>query len=84
MTTGKFVNVQVVSIANAANPFATSVTSVTRPWNDRTTFAAGDPRNGNYIPDCDLTNPLLNGECGNISDFNFGKNNPRATIYSRM
>src|SRR4030095_14162444 len=28
-----------------------------RTWNDRATFGAGDPRNGNYAPDCDPMNP---------------------------
>ena len=45
----------------------------TRTWNDRTTFPAGDPRNGNYIPNCDLINPAANGECGRMDDQNFGK-----------
>src|SRR5262249_30888936 len=43
---------------------------------------AGDPRNGNYVPDCDLANTAANGECGIVSDLNFGKNNPLATKYA--
>jgi hypothetical protein len=54
------------------HPVNTSVTTVTRTWTDM---------NGNFIPDCDLTNPLLNGECAQISNLNFGRNNPRATRY---
>jgi hypothetical protein len=52
---------------------------VTRLWND-VTFPAGDPRRGNYVPDCDLTNVLANGECGNLSDVNFGRSTPSTTV----
>ena len=36
----------------------------TRSWTDT---------NRNYIPDCDLLNPLLNGECGPTANQNFGR-----------
>jgi hypothetical protein len=55
-------------------------TMTNRNWNDRTTFPAGDPRNGNYIPDCDLLNPDANGECGAMSVRNFGRD-VAATTY---
>lgn len=60
------------TLASAANPVNTSVTSANRDWTDS---------NGNFWPDCDLKNHDANGECGNISDRNFGKANPRATRY---
>ena len=54
------------------NPIVRSVLSVDRSWNDL---------NGNFAVDCDLNNPLLNNECGIISDLNFGQNNPNALVY---
>ena len=59
-------------IAETANPINTSVTNAFRGWVDA---------NGNYVPDCDLGNFSLNGECGAIGNQNFGKNNPSSTRY---
>ncbi|PYQ71518.1 MAG: hypothetical protein DMG01_25470 [Acidobacteria bacterium] len=33
------------------------------------------------MPDCDLRNPLANGECGTLDNLNFGRNNPNAYRY---
>jgi Carboxypeptidase regulatory-like domain len=65
---GRYVNRSVVEIANANNPIVASVNQVTRSWDDR---------NGNFIPDCDLANRVLNGECGPLQNQNFG--NPVVT-----
>ena len=37
---------------------------------------------GNYVPDCDLQNFDGNGECGPISNRNFGQSNPNAQQYA--
>jgi hypothetical protein len=53
------------------NPIVALPTTATRGWNDQT-FGAGDPRSGNYRPDCDIANPLANGECAQINNLAFG------------
>jgi hypothetical protein len=41
-----------------------------RSWNDA---------NRNFIPDCNLTDPALNGECGAMANQNFGRSTPSAS-----
>ena len=60
-------------MGNANNPINTSVNSVTRTWNDSS---------GNFAPDCNFADPAANGECGPISNSNFGLNNPKATSFA--
>ena len=46
------------------NPYTTTVGSVNRSWTDT---------NKNFFPDCVLTNPVANGECGPYSNSTFGQ-----------
>jgi hypothetical protein len=58
-----------VGWVNDFNPVVTSVNNASRSWRDA---------DGDYFPDCDLTNFQANGECGRISNQNFGQLNPDA------
>jgi hypothetical protein len=68
-----------IRYAAANNPAATVATQTARTWNDNL-YGAGDPRSGNFAPDCDLLSPAANGECGPFLTPNFGNPNP-ATRY---
>jgi hypothetical protein len=46
------------------NPLIRTSVSTTRQWTDT---------NKNFFPDCDLTNPNKNAECGDMADKNVGK-----------
>jgi hypothetical protein len=70
---GRYVGKMGPSVATANNPLLTSINSVTRTWGDA---------DGNYVPNCDLHNFDANGECGPISNRNFGRINPSAQQYT--
>ena len=72
VSVGRYVTPEASALALATNPAALIVASTTRTWNDTSTFPAGDPRNGNYVPDCDLTSRVSNGECGAFANSAFG------------
>jgi hypothetical protein len=74
----RFVGATTTNYAQTFGPAGSAVTSTTRPWNDLF-FPVGDPRRGNFIPDCDLKNTLLNQECGAMNNNSFGKQQVRLT-----
>jgi hypothetical protein len=70
---GRYVSSLGSDLTEQNNPALTLVTTTSRTWSDA---------NGNYIPDCDLTNPMANGECGAIQNSRFGTLVPGTTIAS--
>jgi hypothetical protein len=76
---GRFVAADIYTMVRANNPVTRAVLSATRTWTDS---------NGNFTPDCDLTNPAAQnltaggGDiCGALNPTTFGLNNPSANIY---
>jgi hypothetical protein len=68
---GRYLGALGAFFADNSNPAVNLVIQTPRTWND-STFPAGDPRRGNYVPDCDLRNPAANAECGALQNNQFG------------
>jgi hypothetical protein len=67
----RYVRNHATDIAQAVNPVNSMVTATNRTWND-SLYPIGDPRRGNNVPDCVLTEFGLNGECGAVDNSRFG------------
>jgi hypothetical protein len=73
MNVGKYVTALTASNSDLdLNPLIRTTPQTTRTWND-SFYPAGDPRRGNYVPDCDLRSPDGNAECGPMDNQNFGQ-----------
>jgi hypothetical protein len=55
---GRYVASESTNMATLNNPVNTSINSASRSWTDR---------NGNFVPDCNLSIASANGECGQLS-----------------
>jgi hypothetical protein len=63
-TVNKYLRGQTLNtLGGSPNPVNRLVNSTTRSWNDA---------NRNYVPDCSLTLPAANGECGQMANTDFG------------
>ena len=63
----KYVGAYTIDSAAQFAPVAASVNQTTRAWSDA---------NRNFLPDCDLREPLANGECGVMANRSFGRFTP--------
>src|SRR5207302_928063 len=65
----RYLNGQTLNgIGSALSPANLLVTQTTRTWND----GVAQGGNGDFVPQCDLTNNALNGECLATAASNFG------------
>jgi hypothetical protein len=87
----RYVQSNTTGVAQLFDQAAGAVNSTTRAWNDLT-FPVGDPRRGNFLPDCNLVATTANGECGAMANPQFGTyvpvnsryNHPFASAHSRF
>ena len=72
MSYGRYLGKHATTVGQLLSPVSSSVAFASRSWTDT---------DGDYEPDCDLRNNASNGECGPISNKNFGKLNPNAQTF---
>lgn len=60
----RYVQAATSGLANQFSPINSTVANTTRSWTDA---------NRNFLPDCDLRSPLMNGECGPMANQTFGQ-----------
>ena len=61
---GRYASSTQAGLVETFRPVTAAVNSTTRAWTDT---------NGNFFPDCDQRNPLLNGECAAMANQSFGQ-----------
>ena len=64
---GRYDTQMAAGAATQASPAAVSIQSASRTWNDTT---------DSYTPNCNLTNPGANGQCGTLANAYFGSDSP--------
>jgi hypothetical protein len=72
VSVGRYTTEEMLTTAHNNNPLLLSNSSTTRSWDDLT-YPVGDSRRANFVPDCDLRDPIRNGECGPYANPSFGK-----------
>jgi len=72
VSVGRYTTEEMLNTAHNNNPLLLANSSTARSWDDLT-YPVGDPRRANFVPDCDLKDPVKNGECGPYANPNFGK-----------
>ena len=70
---GRFNALTSSGLTRRFHPLTSSVRTANRDWDDV---------NGDFIPDCDLTSAVANGECGALSNSAFGTFVPSSTLFT--
>ena len=80
VSVGRYTSEEMLNTAHNNNPLLLANSSTARSWDDLT-YPVGDPRRGNFVPDCDLKDPTKQGECGpNANPTSARRSSPTTTI----